>query len=194
VSGEEKEMEAVMIEVTVYDVLGKVAAGQTLPQVDARGTAAQQAEEWLVRLSAGNHRVILLEEKGSNRMLPIWVSPADGEAAAIQLQGRSPIRPLTFDLVKELLAAGDVRLESVAVNRLHEHVFYGTLTIQTKGSEGRKIDCRPSDAINLALRMEVPIYVAADVLAQEGVRAEERERYDYLPCESEERWVSLTGK
>jgi bifunctional DNase/RNase len=113
---------------------------------------------------------------------------------AIQLQGRSPVRPLTFDLVKELLAAGNISLQYVAITRLHEQVFYGTLAIRAGGGEIREIDCRPSDAINLALRLSVPSYVARDVMEQEGVEAGESNSYDYLPCEPEEQWVSLARK
>jgi bifunctional DNase/RNase len=192
--GGEKKLEDKMIEVTVDDVLAKLAAGETLPQVDASGAATEKAEAWLVRLTAGNHRVILLREKEGRRLLPIWVSPADGEAIAIQLQGRLPIRPLTFDLVKELLAVGNLQLQRAGITRLHDQVFYGTLAVKAAGGEVLEIDCRPSDAINLALRMEVPIYVSPDVMAQEGVAVEEGGSYDYLPCESGEQWVSLVHR
>jgi RNA polymerase sigma factor (sigma-70 family) len=192
--GREEKMEVELIEVTVYDVLAKLAAEETLSQVETAGAATEQAEAWLVRLTAGNHRVILLREKEGARLLPIWVGPAEGEAVAIQLQGRSPVRPLTFDLVKELLAAGNITLQHVAVTRLHEQVFYGTLAVNAGGGEVREIDCRPSDAINLALRMEVPIFVAPDVMTQESVIAEAGGSYDYLPCELGEQWVPLVQR
>lgn len=185
-----RQLEDNMIEVTVYDVLAKFAEKETLPEGEKSGSLVERAEEWLVRLKTGGHRVILLAEKEGQRLLPIWIGPVEGEAIVIQLQGRSPLRPLAFDLMKELLAAGSMQLQRVAISRLHEKVFYGVVSVATNGATARDIDCRPSDAINLALRMEAPIFVAPEIMAQEGVVAEEG-GYDYLPCEVGERWVSL---
>jgi uncharacterized protein len=84
-----------------------------------------------------------------------------------------------------------MELQSVAISRLHEKVFYGALTVKTDAATTREIDCRPSDAINLALRMKAPIFVGPEIMAQEGITAEEGDGYDYLPCESDEQWVSL---
>jgi RNA polymerase sigma factor (sigma-70 family) len=189
--GREGQMEVEMIEVTVYDVLAKLAKEDTLPQADETASLTERAEEWLVRLNAGSHRVVLLAEKEGSRQLPIWVGPIEGEGMVMQLQGHSPMRPLTFDLVKELLEVGNMELQSVAISRLHEKVFYGALTVKTDAATTRELDCRPSDAINLALRMKAPIFVGPEIMAQEGITAEEGDGYDYLPCESDEQWVSL---
>ena len=180
-----------MIEVTVHDVLAKFAEGETLSGVDETRPVVEQAEEWLARLNAGRHRVVLLAEKDGPRLLPIWVGPSEGEAIAIQLQGRSPLRPLAFNLMKELLAAGNMQLRRVAISRLHEKVFYGFVSLRTNGMAAHDIDCRPSDAVNLALRMEAPIFVAPEVMAQEGVKAEKGGGHDYLPRETGERWLSV---
>lgn len=187
----EKQTEVEMIEVTVHDVLAKLAEGESMPQIDRTKTAIEQAEQWLLRLKPDGHRVILLSEKEGARLLPIWVGPVEAESIVIQLQGFSPARPMTFDLMKEILTVGHMQLQEVAVSRLHEKVFYGTLKVKTNG-DGREteIDCRPSDAINLALRVQAPVSVASEIMDQEGVTSEDGD-YSYLEREEGVRWVSL---
>lgn len=192
--GRARRMEDKMIEVTVADVLAKIAEDETLPAVDDSRPATEQAEAWLVRFSRGSHRAVLLAEKEGERVLPIWIGPVEGEAIAIQLQGRSPARPLTFDLLKDVLAAGDLQLRHAAISRLDECVYYASLVVQRNGAPVQEIDCRPSDAINLALRMEAPIFVAAEVMGQEGVVVAERGGYGFLEREVGERWVSVVDE
>jgi hypothetical protein len=76
-------------------------------------------------------------------------------------------RPMTYDLTKTLLDLGQVVVERVIVSRLHEHTFYGTMIVKT-GSTVSEVDCRPSDAITLALRLDVPIFVASEIMDRES--------------------------
>ncbi|MFW6183680.1 MAG: bifunctional nuclease domain-containing protein [Chloroflexota bacterium] len=183
--------EDVMIEVTVQDVVAKVVEDATFAQAElARPMpGGPEAHKWLSQLNL--HRVILLAEKEGPRLLPIWAGPAEGEALTIHLKGRSLARPITFDLMKDLLAVGNMQLESVAINRIHENVFYGTLIITVNGKGAQEVDCRPSDALNLAVRADAPILVAPEVMDQIGVTPGEGAGYDFLPQSDGERWVSL---
>ena len=88
-----------------------------------------------------------------------------------QLTGGSAPRPLTYELMARLLEAAGGRVERVAVSRLQDKVFYATLGVQA-GGRTTEVDARPSDALNLALRLGIPIFVEAAVLAEAGVPAE----------------------
>lgn len=91
---------------------------------------------------------------------------------AIHLRDESLKRPLTGDLVRTLLTISNTRITRAAVSRLHEGIFYGTLTVETTGGDGpTELDCRPSDALVLATRLDVPIVVATEVMASEGLPA-----------------------
>ena len=127
-----------MIEMTVDDVL------------------AQHEDEL-----AGEERVILLREKDGGRLLPIWVGSPEGDALALHLRHASMLRPLTFDLAARLLEVAGARVERVVISRLHENVFYASVAV---GSE--EVDARPSDALNLAVRVGAPIYADKEVLSQ----------------------------
>lgn len=95
-------------------------------------------------------------------------------------------------LMKEILAAGQMKLQEVAISRLHDEVFYGTLMVKMNDTDTEtEIDCRPSDAINVALRVRAPITVAPEIMDQQGLTPEEDKDYSYLQHEEGERWVSL---
>lgn len=192
-AGRRRQKEMAMIEVTVHDVLARLPEDETWPEIDEEKPTLEQAEQWVARLGMSGHRVVLLKERGGERLLPIWVGPFEAEAVIVHLQGPEPMRPLTFDLMKTLLDTGDRELARVAVSRLHEKVYYGTLTVQNGDGANHEIDCRPSDAINLAVRMAAPIFVAPEVMAQQGVRPEGEggKKFSYLPAEEGQTWRSL---
>lgn len=191
-AGRPRQKETAMIEVTVHDVLARLPEDEAWPEVDKEKPAVEQAEQWIVRLSMSGHRVILLKETDGERLLPIWVGPFEAEAVIIHLQGPLPMRPLTFDLVNTLLSTGKMTLARAAVSRLEERVYYGTLTVQTDDGATHEVDCRPSDAINLAVRMGAPILVAPEVMARQGVsEGEDDESVGCLPTEEGQVWRSL---
>lgn len=191
-AGRARQKERMMIEMTVHDVVARLPEDEAWPGVDEEKPAVEQAEQWVARLGMSGHRVVLLKEKEGEQMLPIWIGPFEGEAVIVHLLGPAPVRPLTFDLMKTVLETGGMKLLRAAVSRLHEKVYYGTLTVQTADGP-REIDCRPSDAINLAMRMAAPIFVAPEVMAQQGVRPEgdDNDSFGYLPAEEGEAWRSL---
>jgi hypothetical protein len=126
-----------------------------------------------IRVSLTNYqRVVILKEKSSDRYLPIWIGPAEADAIAVKLQGVSVPRPLTHDLLGSVIASLGARLVRIVVSDLQNDTFYAKLGLQVNGNTV-EIDSRPSDAIALAVRTQVPIYVEESVLEKAGVTLDE---------------------
>jgi RNA polymerase sigma factor (sigma-70 family) len=188
------DKEVSMIEVAVHDVMLRAPKGEEA--------------EWLPgpkkKYKLGFTRVVLLKEQAGERVLPIWVGAVEGDALAMSLVGISRPRPFTFELTAQLLGVAGARLEKVAVTSLRESTYYATLWVKVRGRV-HEVDARPSDALNLALRLKAPIFVAPEVLEQnqtvlttEGVltgleaihhKSVEEERV--LPEETEMEWRSF---
>lgn len=132
--------EAIMVTVVVKDVV------RMMPEPDQE------------------HAVVLLQEAGGERLLPIWIGSHEADWIALQLQQKEWKRPLSFDLMKALLDVGGMQVKRALVTKLHEEVFYGTLEVRKQNGELAEVDCRPSDAITLALRVQAPILVAAEIM------------------------------
>ena len=117
-----------------------------------------------IRLSMMNYqRVVILREKDADRYLPIWIGAAEAEAIAVRLQDVTVARPLTHDLLANVIEALGGRLERITINDLREHTFIATLSIRRDG-ELIEVDSRPSDAIALGAALGTPIFVAEHVL------------------------------
>jgi len=116
--------------------------------------------------------VVILKEENHNRWLPIVVGSSEAQAIALQLENIAPPRPLTHDLIRNLLSALDVKLERIVVNDLRDNTYYALLDI-SMGSDSYNIDVRPSDAIALALRAQAPIFVEGNVMRQASITDEE---------------------
>ena len=141
-----------MVDVTVQDVVARV--------IDEGDTATAAPPDWL--------RVVLLRDGATDRLLPIWISAADARALAGALAGREARRPLSADLMAHLVAASGTQIQAVSVSALDGDVFHATVVISVAG-ERHELDARPSDAINLALRVGAPLAVAADVMERAGI-------------------------
>jgi uncharacterized protein len=102
--------------------------------------------------------LVTLEEADGIRLIPIWVGPAEGMAIGAKLSGQTFPRPITHDLITNILKKIDVKLKKVTVTDLKESTFYATITISFNNSV-IEIDSRPSDAIALAIRSNSPIFV-----------------------------------
>jgi bifunctional DNase/RNase len=143
-----------------------------------------------IRVSLVNYqRVVILKEKGAERYLPIWIGPAEAEAIAVRLQEVPVPRPLTHDLLRSVIDALGAQINCVIVNDLANDTFYARLLLDIDG-KSLEVDSRPSDAIALAVRAEVPIFAdeavlekAGVVLDKEGEKAMEGETVD--PAELE---------
>jgi len=116
-----------------------------------------------------NQPIILLREVGTGRHLPVWVGAVEATAVAVVQQGQVPPRPLTHDLLKNVLDALGRTLEHVVITEFRDGIFHAELVI----SGGVRVDSRTSDAIALALRAGAPIYGADEVLAEVGVEVPE---------------------
>ncbi len=114
------------------------------------------------------HRVVLLKELGSERYLPIWIGPYEAEALSIELQQVAVARPLTHDLLRNVIEAMGGVVQYIVVSELRDDTFYARIVISLNGRT-IEVDSRPSDAMNLAVRTRAPIYVAEEVMDAAGV-------------------------
>lgn len=132
-----------------------------------------------------NQPIVLLQEEEGERFLPIWIGAFEATAIAFALQGVETARPMTHDLFKDVLEELTVDVEQVLINDLVEGTFYAIITMLVDGSK-HEVSARPSDAIALAVRMEVPIFAEEKVLEEasiviEAPDEEEIERFrDFL--------------
>ncbi|MBT3385041.1 MAG: bifunctional nuclease family protein [Prolixibacteraceae bacterium] len=116
---------------------------------------------------SGAYALVLAEENGERR-IPIIIGPVEAQAIAIQLEGLTPPRPLTHDLIKNIAHAFNVALLEVTIYKLEEGIFYSELLCEMDGKEIR-IDSRTSDAVALALRFKCPIYTSEEILRKAGI-------------------------
>ena len=151
-----------MLEMTLDDVLVRVRDDEPTKVEDQRA-------------------IVVLREKDGERRLPIWIGTPEGAALAYHRAGSGPPRPMTADLVAELVRVMGGRVERVTITELRDEIFYATIAV-----DGQDVDARPSDAINLAVRVGAPIHVAEEVLAAVT-------RGDHREPPSGEGWTSLSG-
>ncbi len=122
-----------------------------------------------IRVSLMNYqRVVILKEKDSERYLPIWIGPAEADAIAVKLQGATVPRPLTHDLLQSVISSLGAKVTSIAVCDLKNDTFYAKIMLNLNGDD-IEVDARPSDALALAVRAEVPIYAEEVVLDKAGI-------------------------
>lgn len=123
----------------------------------------------LVRIRIDEKRgdqVIVLKEKGGDRYLPIVIGIIEATAIKMKVSGFQPPRPLTHDLLNNLIKKMGAKLEKVVVTKLENNIFYAQLVVRKSDGEIIEVDARPSDSIALALRAEAPIFVEEEVLEQ----------------------------
>ena len=126
-----------------------------------------------VRVSLTNQqRIVVLRELGEERYLLIWIGPYEAEAITIALQEIEVARPQTHDLLKNFLTAFDAQLVRVEVISLNDDVFYGNLVIEVN-DKTINIDTRPSDALALSVRTNVPIMVSREVMESASIIPEQ---------------------
>src|SRR5881397_4131402 len=109
--------------------------------------------------------IIILKDVNSETMLPIWVGIFEANAIALEIEKIAPPRPMTHDLLKNLIVGLDAQIDRVVITELKEKTFYAIIHLQHVGGV-LAIDARPSDAIALALRMSSAIYVDSQVLSK----------------------------
>ena len=114
------------------------------------------------------HRIVLLKEADGERFLPIWIGTNEAEAIAMRLQGAEVPRPLTHDLLLNVILQLGGTIEYIVINDLRSNTFHARIAVQIDGAQ-QLIDSRSSDAIALAVRASVPIYAERNVMDKAGI-------------------------
>lgn len=114
-----------------------------------------------------NQPLILLKEKNGERVLPIWIGVSEAVAIALKLQDVKTARPMTHDLIKSMLDELDIKTKKVVITEIVNGTFYATITLSSKKSH--EISSRPSDAIALAVRTNMPVYAEEKVLDEASI-------------------------
>ena len=119
----------------------------------------------------GKQPIVLLKTVDGNRFLPIWIGHPEAAAILMKLQGAATPRPMTHDLLIDMLEQVEAKCERVSVTELRDNTFYASITISLNGTEV-EIDSRPSDAIAVAVRCQAPIFAAEDVIEESSIEFE----------------------
>jgi bifunctional DNase/RNase len=127
-----------------------------------------------IALDSAQQRIVLLkpltQTEDEGQVLPIWVGDQEATSILIAVEGGTPPRPLTHDLMKTLIDAVDARVDRIEVTRLDDGIFYAEITLATPRGK-LVIDARPSDSVALAVRVHAPMWVAEDVMEAAGIPA-----------------------
>jgi uncharacterized protein len=116
---------------------------------------------------ASNAPVVVLQDRDRTVALPIWIGPSEAQAIAMQMDGVSAPRPMTHDLIKEILDQAGIEFRKAVIQSLKDNTYYARIYLRA-GDRDLQIDSRPSDAIALAVRFHRPIFVAASLLKGDG--------------------------
>ena len=115
-----------------------------------------------------NQPIVLLREREGERFLPIWIGAMEATAIAFALQGIVTARPMTHDLLKNVLEDLAVQVQRIVITELKDGTFYAVIEMQQNG-QAYEVSSRPSDAIALAVRVNVPIFANEDVLTEASI-------------------------
>jgi bifunctional DNase/RNase len=119
----------------------------------------------------GKQPIVLLKTRDGNKFLPIWIGHPEAAAILMKLQGANTPRPMTHDLIDDMLEKLQVECTRVSVTELRENTFYASIQLKIDGREV-EIDSRPSDALALAVRTQAPIFAHEDVIAESAIEFE----------------------
>jgi bifunctional DNase/RNase len=119
----------------------------------------------------GKQPIVLLKTIAGNKFLPIWIGHAEAAAILMKLQGAETPRPMTHDLLTDVVAELSAEIAKITVTELRENTFYALITLRAAASE-IEIDSRPSDALALAVRSNAPIFAADKVIEESGIEFE----------------------
>ena len=150
-----------------------------------------------IRVSLMNQqRVVILRVKDTDKYLPIWIGPGEADAIALKLQNVSVPRPLTHDLLSDVISSLDAQVDRIVVSDLSDDTFFAKIVLQVNGST-MEVDSRPSDALALAVRTESPIFaedavvekaaIMLDAETGRAVHVDEGEESEPRPVTEEER-------
>jgi bifunctional DNase/RNase len=138
--------------------------------------------------------IIILKDVESETMLPIWVGAYEANAIALEIEKIAPPRPMTHDLLRNLIVELGLKVDRVVVTSLRDNTFYAMIELTTHEGEPMHLDARPSDAIALALRADCPIFVDAEVIkASRNSIATEDEAIEGEGSDEED-WPDVIGE
>ena len=137
-----------------------------------------------------NMPIVVLKEQGSEAVLPIWVGVYEANAIALEIEKVTTPRPMTHDLLKNLLVGLETMVSKVVVTELRDDTFFAVIWLERNG-QSISIDSRPSDALALALRMDCPIFVEEEVLKTSKVAANVSDR---VSSEELRKWLENLGE
>ena len=143
--------------------------------------------------------IVVLKDPDNKLNLPIWIGPLEAASMATEIEGIKPQRPMTHDLLRNVLGELGASIEAVEITELRDNTYYARIELRTREGASLQIDSRPSDAISLALRTKSPIYVAKKVLEQssvlqEGALGGEEGSEQNLSNEPPDRWAEILDK
>lgn len=139
--------------------------------------------------------IIILKDVNSETMLPIWVGAYEANAIALEIEKIAPQRPMTHDLLRNLIVEMGVKVERVVVTELRDNTFFAVIEMRTGDGSAMILDSRPSDAIALALRADCPIFVDLEVIhASRNTVDDEIEGSDETASLDEEEWPDVIGE
>lgn len=125
-----------------------------------------------IRISLiSQHRIVMLRDVDGERQLPIWIGPCEAESITLELQDTELARPLAHDLLKNVIEVMNGKVSHILINELKNAVFYARLYVDINGKLV-DVDCRPSDAIALAVRSKVPVFIEEAVMEEVGILPE----------------------
>ncbi len=140
-------------------------------RADKRGTVQEMVIYGVSFDMVGKQPIVLLKTMNGNKFLPIWIGHAEAAAILMKLQGAETPRPMTHDLLNDLVGELDAQITKITVTELKENTFYALITLQASQAE-IEIDSRPSDALALAVRSNAPIFAADKVIEESGIEFE----------------------
>jgi bifunctional DNase/RNase len=136
------------------------------------------------------HRIVILKDMESDRYLPIWIGPCEADAITVELQEVEVSRPLTHDLLKSIITEMGAEVVHILINDLRNDVFYAKIVVDLSGRR-LEVDSRPSDAIALAVRVRVPIYVEETVMERAANTPEQEVENDEVNSETPDERLSI---
>jgi len=138
--------------------------------------------------------IIILKDVQSDTMLPIWVGAYEANAIALEIEKHAPPRPMTHDLLRNLIVELGVRVERVVVTSLRDNTFFAVIEMRNSDGDRLVLDSRPSDAIALALRADCPIFVDMEVIKASHNTLSTEDTEDQEISASEEEWPDVIGE
>ena len=138
--------------------------------------------------------IIILKDVHSDTMLPIWVGAYEANAIALEIEKISPPRPMTHDLLRNLIVELGISVERVVVTRLEDNTFFAVIQMLTNEGDRMMLDSRPSDAIALALRADCPIYVNEEVIRASRNTTSVEDEIAPEGSIAEEEWPDVIGE